>query len=159
MRAFILAVIQLIVILDAYSQEITKSVYIQDFNNVLIREVVLKIHPSDSNKRYLGYTLLVFISQDEKVKVSKLESSFGIDIQPIDEKMQENFTKNLANIDLTMFKGCLLVYPILVKMHRSLKLEDNLEEGIKSMVPLVKFEGIDCAQFQEPLIVSGRRGS
>ena len=93
------------------------------------------------------------------MKVSKLESSFGTDIQPIDKKLEENFTKDLANIDLTIFKGCLLVYPILVKMHRSLELKDNLEEGIKSMVPLVKFEGTECIQFQEPLIVSGRRGS
>jgi hypothetical protein len=135
-----------------------KSVFIQDFNNKVIRNLVLKIKPSETDKKYLGYTLFIYISKDDEVSVSINESIFDVEIQPVDEDLKGAFMESLAEIDISPYRGCLLVYPILFKMRSSNELEDNFREGIKSMMPVVRFESVDCIQFQEPMIVSGWGG-
>lgn len=74
------------------------------------------------------------------------------------EDLERDFLKSLDEIDITPFKGCLIVFPVIHKMISSDYLKDNFDEGVKSMIPMIKFETVDCIQFQEPIIVSGRRG-
>ncbi|WP_339866130.1 hypothetical protein [uncultured Algoriphagus sp.] len=105
----------------------------------------------------MGYTLLIYVSTNEEIEISKYENADG-EIRPIMEELELGFVKSLDDIDLTSYKGCLIVFPVIFKMIGSENLEDNFSEGVKSMVPMITFEKVDCIQFQEPLIVTGKRG-
>ncbi len=157
MRSFLAFVFILNFALLSNSQTTSKSVFIQDFNTSVIQNLVLKIEPAPTNKKYMGYTLLIYISQSEEIKISKYENTDG-ELRPVMEDLERNFLKSLDEIDITPFKGCLIVFPVIHKMISSDYLKDNFDEGVKSMIPMIKFETVDCIQFQEPIIVSGRRG-
>ena len=158
MRTILVIIFSLGLTSICHSQSVGKSVFIQDFNNKVIRNLVLKIKPSETDKKYLGYTLFIYISKEDEVSVSINESSFDVEIQSVDEDLKSAFIESLDEIDTSPIRGCMLVYPILFRMKSSNKLEDNFREGIKSMMPLVRFENADCIQFQEPMIVSGWGG-
>lgn len=157
MRSFLTFVFILNFALLSNSQTTSKSVFIQDFNNSVIQNLVLKIEPANTNKKYMGYTLLIYISKNEEIKISKYENTDG-ELRPVMEDLERNFLKSLDEIDITPFKGCLIVFPVIHKINSSDYLKDNFDEGVKSMIPMIKFETVDCIQFQEPIIVSGRRG-
>ncbi len=105
----------------------------------------------------MGYTLLIYVSNSEEIKISKYENTDG-ELRPIMEDLELNFLKSLDKIDMTPFRGCVIVFPVIHKMNSSEYLKDNFDEGVKSMIPMIKFETVECIQFQEPIIVSGRRG-
>lgn len=157
MRANISISLFLSIVLVCNSQTTSKSVFIQDFNNSVIQNLVLKIEPGNTNKKYIGYTLLIYVSNSEEIKISKYENIVG-ELSPVMGDLELNFLKSLDKIDLTPFKGCLIVFPVIHKMNSSDYLKDNFDEGVKSMIPMIKFEKAVCIQFQEPIIVSGRRG-
>lgn len=150
--AFLLFIVNICV-----SQTTSKSVFIQDFNNSVIQNLVLKIGPVNKNKKYMGYTLLIYVSNSEEIKISKYENTIG-ELSPVMEDLELNFLKSLDKIDMSPFRGCLIVFPVIHKMNSSDNLKDNFDEGVRSMIPMIKFEKVDCIQFQEPIIVSGRRG-
>ena len=157
MRSILTFVFILSFVLLSNSQTTSKSVFIQDFNNSVIQNLVLKNEPSNTNKKYMGYTLLIYVSNSEEIKISKYENTDG-ELRPVMEDLERDFLKSLDEIDITPFKGCLIVFPVIHKMISSDYLKDNFDEGVKSMIPMIKFETVDCIQFQEPIIVSGRRG-
>lgn len=157
MRSILTFVFILNFVLLSNSQTTSKSVFIQDFNNSVIQNLVLKIEPSNTNKKYMGYTLLIYVSNSEEIKISKYENTDG-ELRPVMEDLERDFLKSLDEIDITPFKGCLIVFPVIHKMISSDYLKDNFDEGVKSMIPMIKFETVDCIQFQEPIIVSGKRG-
>jgi hypothetical protein len=157
MRSFLTLSLILNFSLFSNSQTTSKSVFIQDFNNSVIQNLVLKIEPANTNKKYMGYTLLIYVSNSEEIKISKYENTDG-ELRPIMEDLELNFLKSLDKIDMTPFRGCLIVFPVIHKMNSSEYLKDNFDEGVKSMIPMIKFETVECIQFQEPIIVSGRRG-
>jgi hypothetical protein len=157
MRSFLTFVFILNFALLTNSQTTSKSVFIQDFNNSVIQNLVLKIEPANTNKKYMGYTLLIYISKNEQIKISKYENTDG-ELRPVMEDLERNFLKSLDEIDITPFKGCMIVFPVIHKMNSSDYLKNNFDEGVRSMIPMIKFEKVDCIQFQEPIIVSGRRG-
>ncbi|SHO65028.1 hypothetical protein A8938_3647 [Algoriphagus zhangzhouensis] len=144
---------------DCYSQKIEKSVFPQDFTNKVIQNLVLEIRPGEFEKKYLGYSLLIFISEEKEINISRVENYSADEILPIDQDVQESFVKSLIDIDLTPFEGCLLIYPVLFVKNSNQPLENNFREGLKSMMPTLKFEDIDCLQIQDPLIVSHREGT
>jgi hypothetical protein len=157
MRSFLTLSLILNFSLFSNSQTTSKSVFIQDFNNSVIQNLVLKIEPANTNKKYMGYTLLIYVSNSEEIKISKYENTDG-ELRPIMEDLELNFLKSLDKIDMTPFRGCVIVFPVIHKMNSSEYLKDNFDEGVKSMIPMIKFETVECIQFQEPIIVSGRRG-
>ncbi|WP_332913328.1 hypothetical protein [Algoriphagus boritolerans] len=157
MRTIISISLLLNIVLVCKAQTTSKSVFIQDFNNSVIKNLVLKIEPTNTNKKYMGYTLLIYVSKSYEIKISKYENTDG-ELRPVMEDLERNFLKSLDEIDITPFKGCLIVFPVIHKMISSDYLKDNFDEGVKSMIPMIKFETVDCIQFQEPIIVSGRRG-
>jgi hypothetical protein len=157
MRSFLTLSLILNFSLFPNSQTTSKSVFIQDFNNSVIQNLVLKIEPANTNKKYMGYTLLIYVSNSEEIKISKYENTDG-ELRPIMEDLELNFLKSLDKIDMTPFRGCVIVFPVIHKMNSSEYLKDNFDEGVKSMIPMIKFETVECIQFQEPIIVSGRRG-
>ncbi len=157
MRSFLTLSLILNFSLFSNSQTTSKSVFIQDLNNSVIQNLVLKIEPANTNKKYMGYTLLIYVSNSEEIKISKYENTDG-ELRPIMEDLELNFLKSLDKIDMTPFRGCVIVFPVIHKMNSSEYLKDNFDEGVKSMIPMIKFETVECIQFQEPIIVSGRRG-
>lgn len=140
------------------SQTFDKSVFIQDFNNNIVKNIVLKLPPNRWDKKYLGYTLFIFVSNSEEVSVSYSDRSLSNELVPIDGEIEKNFIASLEGFDLSQFKGCLLVYPVLFILRSSKTVEDNFREAVKSMMPLLKFENVSCIQFQETIIGSGSRG-
>lgn len=145
--------------MDCYSQKIEKSVFPQEFTNKVIQNLVLEIKPGDFEKKYLGYSLLIFISDIKEVNISRVENYSEAEVVGIDPNVEEGFVESLYNIDLTPFEGCLLIYPVLFVKNYNQLLENNFREGLKSMIPTLKFEDIDCLQIQDPLIVSHREGA
>ena len=158
MRVFLLGVFILSFALSLKSQTFEKSVFIQDFNNNIVENIVLKLPPNRWDKKYLGYTLFIFVSNSEEVSVSYSDRSLANELVPIDREIERNFIARLEGFDLSQFKGCLLVYPVLFILRSSKTVEDNFREAVKSMMPLLKFENVSCIQFQETLIGSGKRG-
>lgn len=140
------------------SQTFDKSVFIQDFNTNIVKNIVSKLPPNRWDKKYLGYTLFIFVSNSEEVSVSYSDRSLSNELVPIDGEIEKNFIASLEGFDLSQFKGCLLVYPVLFILRSSKTVEDNFREAVKSMMPLLKFENVSCIQFQETIIGSGSRG-
>ena len=140
------------------AQNIGKSVFNQDFNNYVVKNIVLKLPQNKWDKKYSGYTLFIYVFNNEEVEISFSDKSLSVEMIALDDEIKRNYMECLEDLDLSPYKGCLLIYPVLFIQRSSKDIEDNFREGIKNMMPLLKFEDIDCIQFQETLIGSNWRG-
>ncbi len=158
MRTLVTLILIIICFSFSSAQNLGKSVFNQDFNNNVVENIVLKLPQNKWDKKYSGYTLFIYVSNNEEVEISYSDKSLSVEMIALDDEIKRNYMESLEDFDLSPYKGCLLVYPVLFIQRSSKDIEDNFREGIKNMIPLLKFEDYDCIQFQETLIGSSWRG-
>ncbi|RAI85776.1 hypothetical protein [Algoriphagus yeomjeoni] len=146
MRSVIITILILFLFpVQNFGQEIEEYAIPQDFKKLIIQNLILEIRPNEQfKKKYKGYFLVLSISDDKKISTAIIESDERFSMQEIDETISSKLNEKFQNLGIEFPSGCLYVFPVLVVTNSYFELEDNLEEGIMSVYPNIKFKDFDC---------------
>ncbi|MFC5625594.1 hypothetical protein [Algoriphagus winogradskyi] len=146
MRSVIITILILFLFpVQNFGQEIQEYAIPQDFKKLIIQNLILEIRPNEQfKKKYKGYFLVLSISDDKKISTAIIESDERFSMQEIDETISSKLNEKFQNLGIEFPSGCLYVFPVLVVTNSYFEFEDNLEEGIMSVYPNIKFNDFDC---------------